>query len=159
MYKTLLLSLLSTIFVACSSTSALKYFQKDALEARSIQYTKKTDILYKNEQKVLFWATYLNNINQKDMNYKNETFIVSLYFVDSSSQNINENSYSLSLNGQKPLSIKEIDTNDEKFKGFKTNNVWGKQYLVTFKEIKKSYNLKLKLSNPNTNSAELSFEK
>lgn len=159
MYKTILLSLLSTIFIGCSSTNALKYFKKDQTEARAIQYTKKSDIIYKNEQKVLFWATYLNNIKSDQKKYNKETFIVSLYFTDSKSQDLIENNYKLTLNSKNFTNIKEIDKDDKMYQQYTSKNNWGKQYLVEFDKIKDTYDLKLKLDNPKTNSTELSFEK
>ena len=41
MYKTLSLSILSTILIGCSSTTALKHFNKTEIEAKVMQYTKK----------------------------------------------------------------------------------------------------------------------
>lgn len=156
MLKILLLSLLSTFFVACSSTTALEYFKKDELEARVIQYSKKADIVYNNEQKVLFWATYLNNIKNKE--YKNDTFIISVYFTDSQNHDLKENDYLLSLNNNKPISIKEIHKNDKEYNKLIVAK-WGKHYLVEFKELNRVYNLKLKLEKPNYAKTQLDFVK
>lgn len=186
MYKTLFLSILSTIFIGCSSTTALKHFKKDELEAKAMQYTKKADVIINEEQKVLLWATYLNNIDVKEFESKEETFLTSVYFVNKDNQELGINGYSFSLSldvskpknektlnindnkkeisnsipkSQKPISIEEISKDNELYKNILSKNTWGKYYLVKFKKIKESDKLILNLSNANANSAKLTFEK
>lgn len=159
MYKTLFLSILSTIFIGCSSTTALKHFKKNEIEAKAMQYTKKADVIINEEQKVLLWATYLNNIDIKEFQSDYETFITSLYFINSNTQDIKENGYSFYLNTKKPISIEEISYENKIYTDILSKNTWGKYYLVKFKKNKKSDKLILTLSNTNTNSAKLMFEK
>lgn len=159
MYKTLSISILSTIFIGCSSTTALKHFNKNELEAKAMQYTKKADVIINKEQKALLWATYLNNTDIKEFNSKDEVFVTSVYFVNQDNQDINENGYSFTLNEQKPKSIEEIAANDERYKDILSKNTWGKYYLVKFNQVENTYNLTLTLSNKNSNSAKLTFEK
>lgn len=159
MYKTLSISILSTIFIGCSSTTALKHFNKNELEAKAMQYTKKADVIINKEQKALLWATYLNNTDIKEFNSKDEVFVTSVYFVNQDNQDINENGYSFTLNEQKPKSIEEITANDERYKDILSKNTWGKYYLVKFNQVENTYNLTLTLSNKNSNSAKLTFEK
>jgi len=159
MYKTLSLSILSTIVIGCSSTTALKYFDKSEFESKAMQYTKKADVIINKEQKVLLWGTYLNNTDITEFDSKDEVFVTSIYFVEEKSQDINENGYFFTLNGKKPKSIEEIQTDNEKYKDILSKNTWGKYYLVKFNEVKDSYDLTFTLSNTNSNSAELKFEK
>ncbi len=173
MYKTLFLSLLSTLFIACSSNSALTHFNKKEIATRAMQHTKKADLTYKKEIKALFWATYLNNIDLKEFDLKNETFLVSVYFTNSQIQDISKKNYQFTLKVENkyankdepefleinPLSIQEITKNDLKYKEILGNNGWGKYYLVEFKEQKNKYKLDLKLENKETTSAQLNFEK
>ncbi|KAB7886789.1 hypothetical protein [Poseidonibacter ostreae] len=159
MYKTLSISILSTIFIGCSSTTALKHFNKNEIEAKAMQYTKKADVIINKEQKALLWATYLNNTDIKEFNSKDEVFVTSVYFVNQDNQDINENGYSFTLNEQKPKSIEEIAANDERYKDILSKNTWGKYYLVKFNQVENTYNLTLTLSNKNSNSAKLTFEK
>ncbi len=159
MYKTLSLSILSTIFIGCSSTTALKHFDKNEIEAKAMQYTKKADVIVNKEQKVLLWGTYLNNTDIKEFKSKDEVFVTSIYFVEAKSQNVNENGYSFTLNGQKPKSIEELSSNDIKYKNILSKNTWGKYYLVKFNQVKDTYNLTLNLADENSNSAKLDFEK
>jgi len=160
MYKTILISLLSTLFIGCSSsTNALKNFETDVIEAKSIQHTKKTDVKENNEPKALMWATYLNNIKHKDFKLKKETFLISLYFVDKKDINLKDSGYTLTLNGKKPISIKAIDKKEYKYKSLLKKNPWAQNYLVEFKRMKRVYKLDLTLSNSNTSSEPLKFEK
>ena len=159
MYKTLSLSILSTIFIGCSSTTALKYFDKNEIEAKAMQYTKKADVIINKEQKILLWATYLNNTNIKKFESKDEVFITSAYFVDSKTQDIQENGYSFALNGQKPKYIEEVSSKNKIYKELLSNNTWGKYYLIKFNQVKDTYNLTLSLEDTNSNSAKLTFEK
>ena len=156
MYKFLLLASIPFVFQACSSNSALTYFKKDALETRAIQYTKKTDLLFKNEVEVLFTSTYLNNI-KKDLNTKNNMFIVSLYFVNQETQDLNKNGYFLTLNKQKPIKIQELKKDDITYKNIIKNNNWAKSYLVEFPDMKDNYNLILKLAKPKITKGSLKF--
>lgn len=158
MYKTLFLSLLSTIFIACSNTSALKHFKKDSLETKSMQYTKKTDIITNGESKVILWATYLNHLKEKQFTSKEETFIVSLYFTQAQTQDLEINAYKFTLNDTEAISIEKIDKNNKKYKKLLSYNTWGSFYLIKFPRLKKVYDLNLKLSNANTYSV-LKFEK
>lgn len=159
MYKTLFLSILSTIFIGCSSTTALKHFKKEEIEAKAMQYTKKADVIINKEQKVLFWATYLNKIDIKEFESDYETFLTSLYFVGSKSQDINDNNYSFTLDTKKPISLEEISKDNKLYKEILSKNTWGKYYLLKFKKDEKNSNLLLILSNTKSNSAKLSFEK
>jgi len=145
--------------MGCSSTTALKHFNKNEIEVKAMQYTKKADILINNEQKVLLWATYLNNIDIEEFDSKDEVFITSLYFVNSESQDINKNGYSFILNNQKPKSIEEISADNKMYKDILSKNTWGKYYLIKFNELKNIDKLTLSLSDTNANSAKLTFEK
>jgi len=159
MYKTLFLSILSTIFIGCSSTSALKHFNKEEIEAKAMQHTKKADVIINKQSKVLLWATYLNNIEIDEYQLGYETFLTSLYFVDATTQDIKENNYSFSLNKKEPLYLEEVSTSNVLYKDILSKNTWGKYYLVKFKKNEETDNLVLKLSDLNANSAELTFVK
>ena len=158
MFKLLLFLLVSLSFVSCTNkNNAFKYFEKANIQSQTIQNTKKTDILLKGEPKVLFWATYLNNI-EKFENLKKETFIVTVYFTDASSQDIVENNYKVMLNGKDTLTSIKIDKDNLEYKEMLVSNSWANHYLVEFDEIKDVYNLNLKLTN-GSSQAQLKFEK
>jgi len=159
MYKTLFLSILSTIFIGCSSTSALKHFEKEEIEAKAMQYTKKADVIINKEQKVLLWVTYLNSTDIKEFDTNYESFLTSTYFTNALSQDIGDNNYSFSLNKKTPLSIEEISKDNKLYKDILSKNTWGKYYLVKFEKDKNIEELIFTLSNNSANSAELKFVK
>lgn len=159
MYKILLLLFISLFFVSCSSkNNAFRYFEKDEIETKGVQYTKKTDILKENEVDVIFWATYLNKIDKKISDTNEELFLVSVYFTNKESQDISENNYSFLLNDIEPTSFEKVEKDNENFKSLMLKNNWGKYYLVKFKN-QDVYNLTIKLKNQDSSSAQLSFEK
>ena len=159
MYKILLLCIVSLFFISCGpKNNAFKYFEKDDMEIKGVQYTKKTDILNGNEVDVIFLATYLNKVDEEKFNLNEDAFLVSLYFSNKDSQDVFENGYTFFLNNIAPISIEKIEKNDETFKSLMLKNSWGNYYLVKFK-AQNSYNLALTLKNQNSNSAKLNFEK
>ena len=160
MYKILFLIFISLFFVSCSSkNNAFKYFEKDEVETKGVQYTKKTDILINgNEVDVIFWATYLNKIDKKISDTNEELFLVSVYFTNKESQDIFENNYSFLLNGIEPISLEKVEKDNENFKSLMLKNNWGKYYLVKFAS-QDVYNLTIQLKDKGSNSALLDFEK
>lgn len=160
MYKILPLLVISLFFVSCTSkNNALRYFKKTDMQASAIQNTKKTDILKNEQPELIFWATYINNIN-KEKELEKETFLVSIYYVNSETQNFNENNYNLSLNNQKLQSIKEIEKDNKDYQNIMLKNNWGNYYLVEFDKVsEEKTNLKLRIFNQTTSSAQLVFEK
>ena len=160
MYKILFLIFISLFFVSCSSkNNAFKYFEKDEVETKGVQYTKKTDILINgNEVDVIFWATYLNKIDKKISDTNEELFLVSVYFTNKESQDIFENNYSFLLNGIEPTSLEKVEKDNENFKSLMLKNNWGKYYLVKFTS-QDVYTLTIQLKDQGSNSALLNFEK
>ena len=160
MYKILFLIFISLFFVSCSSkNNAFKYFEKDEVETKGVQYTKKTDILINgNEVDVIFWATYLNKVDKKISDTNEELFLVSVYFTNKESQDIFENKYSFLLNEIEPISVEKVEKDSENFKSLMLKNNWGKYYLVKFTS-QDVYNLTIKLKDQGSNSALLNFEK
>jgi len=151
MYKKILLSLLSTLFIGCSSTSALKHFEVDELKSRAVQHTKKADIKDENKQvEIMFWATYLNNIKKLDLN--NETFLISVYKVNNKNHNLLNNGYEIYLetSGSKKkittkqaIKVTKIDRNDVIYNSIINDRPWGNHYIVEFENAKKDYKLNL----------------
>ena len=161
MHKFLPLILISILFTSCTSkNSAFKYFDKDDIETKSIQFTKKVDILKDNEIETIMWATYLNKIDKNIYNYKREVFLVSLYFANVESQSIKTNGYKFLLNGKEASLLEKVEKDNENFKSLMTKNSWGNYYLVKFDTQNDSSNLKLELSNEDfSKKATLNFEK
>jgi len=160
MYKILSLLFISLLFVSCSSkNSAFKHFQKEDVETKGIKFTKKIDIVKNNEVDTIFWATYLNKIDNKISDSKQELFLVSLYFANAESQNIENSDYKFLLNGKNYVSIEKVEKDSENFKSLMLKNNWGNYYLVKFDSQVDSSNLQLELTNQKSSKAILDFEK
>jgi hypothetical protein len=161
MHKFLPLILISILFTSCTSkNSAFKYFDKDDIETKSIQFTKKVDILKDNEIETIMWATYLNKIDKNIYNYKREVFLVSLYFANAESQSIKTNGYKFLLNGKESTLLEKVEKDNDNFKSLMTKNSWGNYYLVKFDVQNDSSNLQLELSNEDSSKkATLNFER
>ena len=81
MYKILFLLFISLFFVSCGEkNNAFRYFEKDDMEIKSVQYTKKADIVKDKEVDVIFVATYLNKVDKEKFGLNEDSFLVSLYF-------------------------------------------------------------------------------
>lgn len=159
MYKILFLLFISLFFVSCGEkNNAFRYFEKDDMEIKSVQYTKKADIVKDKEVDVIFVATYLNKVDKEKFGLNEDSFLVSLYFSNKDSQDIFENGYSLTLNNTAVIFSEKIEKNDERFKSLMLKNSWGTTYFVKFNP-QNSSNLSLSLKNDTSNKAQLNFEK
>ncbi len=160
MYKIVFLLFISLFFVSCGpKNSAFRYFEKKDVETRGIQYTKKADILKDKEVDVIFIATYLNKIDKKISDSKNEVFLVFTYFSNKESQNIEDNNYQVVLNDKEPIVLEKVEKDNENFKDLMLKNHWGNYYLVKFDSIGETNSLKLELKNSESSRAILDFEK
>lgn len=145
------LGLSSTLFFsACSSYSITKYFDKDDFYLKSLQETKKSDILINNEVKAIFTATYLNKVDEKfNDNFLN--FIVSVYEVEKS------DSFNIELNERKYVELIKITKDSELIKSIPLKNNWAIYYLVKFNKKEEERTLSLKFRNQENQEALLTF--
>ena len=159
MYKIFFLLFISLFFVSCGEkNNAFRYFEKDDMEIKSVQYTKKADIVKDKEVDVIFVATYLNKVDKEKFGLNEDSFLVSLYFSNKDSPDIFENGYSLTLNNTSVVFSEKIEKNDERFKSLILKNSWGTTYFVKFNP-QNSSNLSLSLKDDTSNKAQLNFEK
>ena len=128
------------------------------MEIKSVQYTKKADIVKDKEVDVIFVATYLNKVDKEKFGLNEDSFLVSLYFSNKDSQDIFENGYSLTLNNTAVIFSEKIEKNDERFKSLMLKNSWGTTYFVKFNP-QNSSSLSLSLKNDTSNKVQLNFEK
>ena len=161
MHKFLPLILISILFTSCTSkNSAFKYFEKkDDIETKSIQFTKKADILKADEVETIMWATYLNKIDKNISDSKEEIFLISVYFANADSQSIKENGYKFLLNSKEAVLFEKVEEDDENFKSLMLKNHWGNYYLVKFDSLEDINNLRLELTNQKSSKGILNFEK
>ncbi len=160
MKRILFFLFITMFFTSCSSkNNAFKYFEKDNIETKGIHYTKKIDILKDKEIDIIFWATYLNKIDNNIKDSKKEVFLVTLYFANSASQDINKNGYEFLLNGNDSVLLEKVEEDNENFKSLMLKNHWGNYYLVKFDSLEDVNNLRLELTNQKSSKAILDFEK
>lgn len=146
------------LFTGCSKKSSeLNYFEKDPLSANIMQYTKKTDLIYKNKVKAMLFATYLNNIDKKYESKEFNSFIIGIHLVNKDNHELDKNSYKLSLNNKKYTKIKSLENNSELVQSIPLKNNWAKYYLVNFKNEKEVKNLNLKLTHSTFGQIQLGF--
>ncbi len=145
------LGFISTLFFsACSSYSITKYFDKDEFYLKSLQETKKSDILINNEVKAIFTATYLNNVDEKyDDKFVN--FIVSIYEVEKS------DSFDIELNEKKYTELTKLTNDSELINSIPLKNSWATYYLVKFDKNEEDKTLSLKFRNQKNQETLLNF--
>ncbi len=155
------LFLLVLFISACSNkpTNVLNHFEQDPQSANAIQYTKKGDIIYENEIKAMFFATYLNKINQKYETDKLNSFSIGVHLINKDNHDFEENEYTLTLNNKAPLSTIDIKTDSNLVKFIPLKNTWGKYYLVQFENEPQIKKLTLNFSHPTFGSVRLNFQK
>lgn len=158
MKQLLFLILLSFVMSACSSkNSAFRYFDKGEIEANSVRYTKKSDIIKDNQIDITFVATHLNKIDLQ-LDEKIEQFLVYIHFVNLENQDFTKNGYKLLLNAKEPVSIELLEKDDKKFQDLMLKNFWGNYYLVKFDNKELIQDLHLSFS-PKASVAKLNFQK
>ncbi|GHV07793.1 hypothetical protein AGMMS50229_15180 [Campylobacterota bacterium] len=127
--------LIVALLAGCSGRSAFFDFTGSTAYAQALPYTKRGEISDRFDSKALITASYLNMIYPQKYTEEAEYFFVGLYIANDYAKDkagINNPQYSLTLNGAKYLSAKEIDKNDELVKLMPMVNRWSRYYLVTF---------------------------
>jgi len=153
-----LLILIFFVFQGCEpKTSALKHFRNSQINANTISYTKKKDLVVGNEVKGMIIATYVNKIGEKSKNLKNYEFIIGIYIVDNPKYAIKKNQ--LTLNTREALKIKPLSVDDKTIKGLTLKNNWAKYYKVSFKKKKKDSNINLIFNYPLLGKLQINFSK
>lgn len=142
MKKLFFLFLVGTMLLltGCSSHSATRYFEKSSLYSHALPYTKKSDIIFKNELKIMMNVTYLNPVDEKWDN-EFENFIVGVYIVDTASQDnpidLEDLSFFLSLNERNYVNIEKLTVKHPMFGHLPLMNQWANYYVVKFDKSSK----------------------
>jgi len=145
-------------FSACSSKSALNYFKSDPQSAMAIQYTKKSDLIYKNDINAVIFSTYLNKINSKYENGKLDSFIIGTHLVNKNNHDFIANGYKIFLNDKLFKSIKGLDKQSDLVKSIPLKNNWANYYIIHFNRDK-NRELILKLIHPIYGQTQVKFQK
>ena len=159
MRKIWMLFLAGFLLVGCAHKEELRIFSVDKSYVEALRYTKKADLAISLENKALLIATYLNPLGKcsKDK----ECFFVRVYidndFDDPQKAGLFHPGYTLTLNGHKPLTIKELDKETLLVKQMPLCEPWYHFYLVTFPKVQPP--LQLTFSHPTYGSVTLPFAK
>jgi len=147
-YLILIFVLLST---SCSFKSKRGLFEEDKLYQVALTHSKEASIYNSLELKASIIATHLNSFLEECKYCQSERFLVAIYISDDSSdkkkQGLNNTYYKLTLNGKKPISVKELSYDDDLIKLAPFRNRWAHYYLIDFardnkKEMKMRYQSK-----------------
>lgn len=154
MTKYFSLFLFSILLIGCAPNRALKYFEKETLYAKSLQYTNKCDILWEDQVKVMMSATYLNSVDAK-YNDEYQNFIIGIYVVETAKLDekfYQNEQYELSLNGVPNISIEPLNKENEMYNNIPLNNPWANYFIVKFNPEKDLNNqIKVNLLNDPSN--------
>ena len=155
MYKKLLLLSTLLLIVGCSAKKEEcevreqsdfgQLFTKDEIYHTSLVNTHKAQLMASFETKALLTATYLNPVFERRncrKRFKNnmedaEYFFVGVYITNSEKHAFNTRGYALTLNGLKPIEIKELDRNDPLRYEMPMVDNWSTYYKVKFKKSSK----------------------
>jgi hypothetical protein len=145
--KHFLLSLLLTTgcsMIEKNSNNFSQLFTKDDIYHISLINTHKAQLIASLETKALLTATYLNPVYTHE-NCKNfcmdvsggEYFFVGVFISNSKSHRFDQKGYSLTLDGMKPLEVKELDKDDPLRYEMPMVDNWSTYYKVKFPKIDK----------------------
>ena len=152
MYKKILLLSSLLLVVGCSAKKEEcdvreksdfgQLFTKDEIYHTALINTQKAQLMASFETKALLTATYLNPVFEKrncKKRFKNnmedaEYFFVGVYIENSKTHRFNTKGYSLTLNGLKPIEVKELDKDDALRYEMPMVDNWSHYYKVKFKK-------------------------
>ncbi|WP_419769653.1 MAG: hypothetical protein ACNI3C_09995 [Candidatus Marinarcus sp.] len=154
------LILSSFLFVGCTPPMAMTHFEKNKLYSNALQYTKKADILFQNEVKVMMNVTYLNSVDSMwDNEYEN--FIVGVYVVEDENHKtedfLSQEAFKLTLNGREYISKEFLDKNHKMLNNIPLFNSWAKYYVIKFEKNSEDTTLVLTLENTTFGRGSVSF--
>ncbi len=158
-YNLFFLTTLLVLFTGCGTSTALNYFQNDKQSANAIQYTKKIDLTYKNETKLMLFATYLNKSTKKFDTKELNSFVIGTYFIGQDNHDFIEKGYKLFLNNKSFLNIKKLSKKSELRNNIPLRNSWANYYLIEFKNKIDDKDLNIKLIHPLFGQVSLKFQK
>jgi hypothetical protein len=152
---------LTIIFFTFGCSFKEPFLEQDKVLQNSLTWTRKGEIYNSLEIKASIFATYLNPLGKAKSNH-DEEFVVSVFvdddFKDKKKAGLNNPDISITLNGFKPISKKELDEDSKYKKLVPFKNEWSHYYLVSFPKSSKK-ELKLVLESRNYGDAVLKFVK
>ncbi len=133
------------LLAGCTSKdekALMQAYEKNRSYHQHLQKTEKIQLYDGDITKAVLTATYLNqqNIDKKYKPY--EVFVVGVYLEESERISLEQGDYRLTLNGDGPKSIQEVEKDDPVLKDISFVSEWNHFYLVTFPHVSgKSFKL------------------
>jgi hypothetical protein len=149
------------LLAGCTSKeekALMQAYEKNRSYHKQLQKTEKTQLYDGDITKAMLTATYLNeqNIDKKDKPY--EVFVVGVYLEESEEISLDQEGYSLTLNGNAPKSIQKVEKGDPVLENISFVSEWSSFYLVTFPHVS-SQSFKLIFESDRYGKGELHFAK
>jgi len=123
------------VFSACQSKS-LNIISQDSLFDRGLEYTKTSNIIYKNDAKALINATYLNPTNPDKYDNGKEVFLIGIYYsisdTSANSIGLENKNFKLTLNKKTKYKKMKLNESDELFSNIPIHNPYATYYIVEF---------------------------
>lgn len=158
-FYSIFIVLLLLQFSGCTPSTSLEYFSNNPKNAYAIQYTKKRDIVYKNEVKAMIFATYLNKISPE---YKTDdfySFLIGIHYENGENRDLVENKFFLTLNDEEPENLMKLKKDSKLLENITLKNQWAEYYLVDYKSEEDLKNLNLKFYYPVWGETVINFQK
>lgn len=138
-----------TLMLTSCHNKMIEQLNQNKEHFAKLQQTQKIALIQDGKVYALLSATYLQTkvanryrATAKDRK-RGEKFIVALLFSD---QNATIADANITLNNQKPLKVKKLESDDKRLKDIPLLNSWSSYYLLKFKHInKKSVKLKFEV--------------
>ncbi len=149
------------LLVGCTSKeeqALMQAFETKKSYHKQLLKTEKTQLYDGNITKAMLTATYING-QTIDKEYKpDEVFVVGIYLEESEGLSLEDEGYSLTLNGNDPKSITILKEDDPLLKDISFASEWSYFYLVTFHHVS-SKSFKLVFQSELYGKGELHFAK
>lgn len=145
----------------CSQTTAFDLFKMDANYEKAVDNLQTGTIVRSFETEAILSTIYLNHVYPEKY-HDAEYFFVAIYLRDDVrlyfKAGMNNKKYNFTLNGEKPLEGKELETDDELRLLMPISNEWNRYYLVKFPK-QHTKELKLILENDDYHSVTLTYQR
>lgn len=128
----ILIPLWVTVFLllGCSSKTNKHTSQTNILQEQALTNTQKTTLRDESEVTIFFLTTHISGIDHYLIETdKIEKFIVSAYIPTQRSEIKYEDIF-FKINKKEPISIRELQNDDELLRLLPVSNPWGRYYLV-----------------------------
>ena len=142
----------ASILIGCSQ-SATSVFEKDAIYAQNLQYSKVIKSVEKETINGLFNITYLNSVNTEKWDNNKQNFLIGTYVFENK-----EADFELFMNDKKSIASTNITEDNPMYKNIALRNDWAKYKIVTFNNDQNS-TLTIKYTHPTFKTISTTFKK